>query len=173
MTLAAGGCGSADTSSRTADTPSGPAIAIQQGALSHYDASGQLVWSLTAATVRYDRGAGKSRAQDARVRFMRPDSSPTTQTPSLTVQADRLVFEHRTRNLVLQDGVRGDGSDGLTFETDRAQWNAKQRRLTGNRPVSIRREDLTMRGTGFTYDLQSESLSMQSASLQVQLEGSR
>jgi LPS export ABC transporter protein LptC len=173
VTLAAGGCGSADSSSRPSDRPSGPAIAIQTGTLAHYGASGQLVWSLTAAAVHYDRGTEESRAQDAQVRFMRPDSAQSPQTPSLTVRADRLVFEHRTRNLVLRDGVRGDGSEGLTFETDRAHWDAEQRRLTGRRPVTIRREDLTMRGTGFTYDLQSQSLSLQSASLQVQLGGAR
>ena len=171
--LAAGGCGEADTTSTATDTPSGPAISIRSGTLAHYDEAGRLVWSLTAAAVHYDRGDEESRAEDARVRFVAPEATEPSQTASLTVRADRLVFEHRTRDLLLLGGVRGDGPDGLTFETDRAHWDAERRRVSGSRAVEVRREDLTMGGTGFTYDLPSRSLTLQSASLQVQLEGPR
>lgn len=128
---------------------------------------------MDAAAVQYDRGSDESRAQDVRVRFMGSSSTAETQTASLTVRAEDLAFEHRTRNLVLRGGVHGEGPEGLTFETDRAQWTASERTITGNADVQIRRDDLSMRGTGFTYDLQSESLTMQSASLQVQLGGDR
>ncbi len=95
------------------------------------------------------------------------------QTAALTVRADRLVVEHRTRDLRLQGDVRGEGGDGLTFETDRAHWDAEQRRITGETDVRIRRDDLDMRGAGFSYDLRSANLTMQSASLQVPLEDTR
>lgn len=126
---------------------------------------------MDAASVRYDRDTSESRAQDGRVRFMNSTAADEPQTASLTVQADRIVFEHRTRHLFLQGGVRGVGPDGLTFATRRAQWDADRRRVSGNAEVQIQRDDLSMRGAGFSYDLQSESLSLQSASLQVQLGG--
>ena len=130
---------------------------------------------MDASAVQYDRGVNKSRAQDVRVRFMNPDTDTdgSAQTASLTIQAPHLVFEHQTRNLFLQGGVRGDGPDGLTFETDRAEWDAERRVISSTSAVHIQRDDLSMRGTGFTYKLQSASLTMQSASLQVQLDGSR
>ena len=144
---------------------------MDQSTLAHYDDAGRLVWSLDAAVVRYDRGADESRAQDVRVRFTGTNSNSETQTASLAIRADRLVFDHRTRDLFLQGGVHGDGPEGLTFEAERAQWNAERSTVAGNSSVRIRREDLSMKGTGFTYDLQSESLTLQSASLQVQLGG--
>jgi len=128
---------------------------------------------MDAGEISYERGRDRSRARDVRVRFMDEAATDTRQTAALTVRADRLVVEHRTRNLRLQGGVRGEGPDSLTFETDRARWNAEQRRIMGETGVRIRRDDLAMRGIGFSYDLQSESLTMQSASLQVQLEGGR
>lgn len=167
-----GGCGNADTSPPSS-TPSGPAIQIEGSALSHHDDKGRLVWTMDAATVQYDRGAKESRAQDVRVRFMDSRTTDDDRTISLTVRANHLVFEHQTRNLFLQGGVRGDGPDGLTFETDRAQWDAEQRLVTGNAVVRIQREDLSMHGTGFSYDLDRENLTLQSASLQVQLETTR
>lgn len=121
----------------------------------------------------YKRGRDRSRARNVRVRFMDAAATGNRQTVALTVRADRLVVEHRTRNLRLQGDVRGEGPDSLTFETDRARWNAEQRRITGETGVRIQRDDLSMRGIGFSYDLQSESLTMQSASLEVQLEGGR
>lgn len=171
------GCGSGDTSP-PASAPSGPAIEINNSRLTHYDDAGRLVWAMDAAAVQYDRGSNKSRAHDVRVRFMTPDAdastqTTSTQTASLTIQARHLVFEHQTRNLFLHGGVRGEGPDGLSFETDRAQWDDERSVVSGSRAVRIQRDDLSMRGTGFIYNLQSESLTMQSASLQVQLEGSR
>lgn len=123
--------------------------------------------------MNYERGRDRSRAQNVRVRFMDEDAADKRQTAALTVRADQLVVEHRTRDLRLQGNVRGEGPDSLAFETDRAHWNAEQRRITGETGVRIQRDDLSMRGTGFSYDLQSESLTMQSASLQVQLGGER
>ena len=167
--LLAGGCGSAETSPPSSDL-SGPAIRIDNSTLSHFDEQGRLLWAVDAAIVEYDRGADESRADDVRVRFLNPSGADSPQTASLSVRAERMTFENGTRHLYLIGNVQGDGPDGLTFATERAQWDPERRTVTGDRAVRIQREDLSMRGTGFSYDLRSERLSLQSASLEIQLD---
>ena len=67
---------------------------------------------------------------------------------SVTIVADRAVYDKKTHNVELLDNIVGRTSDGGEFLTDYANWNAETEEITTDRYVVVKRENVTLRGKG-------------------------
>ncbi|OGW75088.1 MAG: LPS export ABC transporter periplasmic protein LptC, partial [Omnitrophica bacterium RBG_13_46_9] len=67
---------------------------------------------------------------------------------TLTIFADRAVYDKATQDIELKDNIVGRTSDGSQLVTDYAKWNARTEEITTDSLVLIKRENITCRGKG-------------------------
>ena len=147
-----------------------PALELLGSELTYYDEDGRPLWRLCARSMRYFEPLKETHSEDVEIRFFEPDGRREI----LIVIAKKLIFEHRSGDLILQGGLRARDPDGtLRFATEEARWNARDRVLRGDAPVEVVREDergaVEMTGRGFSYRPDEGRLTLRQAELRLHL----
>jgi len=132
--------------------------------LVHYGEDGKPVWKLSARSVRYFRETQQTEARGVEVRFFSQDG-----TEALTLEAERLVFDHPSGDLYLSGGLRARDPEGLRFSAENAHWEARTKVLRSDSPIYVEREDLTLTGEGFEYRPDEGELTVKGAQLKLLL----
>jgi LPS export ABC transporter protein LptC len=146
-------------------TPDLPDIELRGNELTHYNEESKVAWVLRARSVQYFEESQQTQAQDVEVHLFDPAG-----TEALRVQADRLIFYHRTGDLEFQGNLQAHDPEGLRFSTDKAYWDEKARVLRSDSAVHLEREDLTLTGQGFEYHPDQGTLTIKSAHLKLILQ---
>jgi len=67
---------------------------------------------------------------------------------TLTVFADKAIFDKKTQGIELLKNIVGKTSDGGELVADYAKWDAETEKITTDSYVIVRRENITCRGRG-------------------------
>ena len=103
--------------------------------------SGKLQWRLVADQAEVFSREGKTVMQKVTVTIEEPDRT-------WTVTGDEGDLHDATKDVEVRKNVVLTGSDGLRLETNTLRWQAKERRLWTNDPVTIFRAGAVIRGQG-------------------------
>lgn len=103
--------------------------------------SGKVQWRLTADQAEVFEREGKTMMRKVVVTIQEPDRT-------WTVTGDEGLLQNATRDVELRKNVVLVGSDGLRLETTSLHWQAKERRVWTNDPVTIFRDGAVIQGQG-------------------------
>ncbi|WP_196593070.1 LPS export ABC transporter periplasmic protein LptC [Pectinatus sottacetonis] len=67
----------------------------------------------------------------------------------LTVTAPHGLYDAKEKNIILDQGVHAENSDGLSFDAQKMTWNNKEQLFTGEGNVRIVRADIQAAGDKF------------------------
>jgi LPS export ABC transporter protein LptC len=105
--------------------------------------AGQMRWELAAASGHYNRSGDSSVLKDLRLNVYR--------TPALgpiTVSARDGVYQHGSKNIQLAGDVRASSAKGLSFSTERLEYEAADRRFHTSEKVLLQDGALRVEGEG-------------------------
>ena len=103
--------------------------------------SGRLQWRLVADQAEVFSREGKTVMRKVTVTIEEPDRT-------WTVTGDEGDLHDATKDVEIRKNVVLTGSDGLRLETTTLHWQAKERRVWTNDPVTIFRDGAVIQGQG-------------------------
>jgi LPS export ABC transporter protein LptC len=103
--------------------------------------SGRLQWRLVADQAEVFSREGKTVLRKVTVTIEEPDRT-------WTVTGDEGDLHDATKDVEIRKNVVLTGSDGLRLETTTLRWQAKERRVWTNDPVTIFRDGAVIQGQG-------------------------
>jgi LPS export ABC transporter protein LptC len=103
--------------------------------------SGRLQWRLVADQAEVFSREGKTVMRKVTVTIEEPDRT-------WTVTGDEGDLYDATKDVEIRKNVVLTGSDGLRLETNTLRWQARERRIWTNEPVTIFRDGAVIQGQG-------------------------
>jgi LPS export ABC transporter protein LptC len=146
----------------TPETTDLPDIELEENEVTRYSEDGRPIWLLYARKVEYFEELQQTRAENVAVRFLDREGAD-----ALIVQADRLIFYHRSGDLQFSGNLQARDPEGLQFSTEEAHWDEETRVLRSSSAVRVEREDLLLTGQGFAYRPDEGTLIIQAAHLKI------
>ncbi|MBI1730684.1 LPS export ABC transporter periplasmic protein LptC [Candidatus Acetothermia bacterium] len=142
--------------------PNRPAIELSQNDLDHYDDNGKLLWEMHADSVKFFDTAQKTEAERIKIQFSNADGQNI-----LNVEAQHLVYDHRSGNLAFTGQIEAKDSSGISFTTADAFWDEAGKKLWSDSPIRVERDDFSLTGVGFEYKPDEGTLTTQTGHLQI------
>ncbi len=105
--------------------------------------TGKVRWRLTAerALMWDEKGAGRTELRRVNVEVDEPDRS-------WSIVGDEGEYLQKEKRIELRGNVVVTSTDGLRLETNTLRWQAKERRVWTNDPVTIFRDGAVIQGQG-------------------------